>query len=178
MSGHNEHAPSMRSTYVMFIATFLFGVLTGAVIFFQGNTGKEGDGAIPKNTSSFTVYGYMYGGCEPGKHCTSYKVEQNGSYLFIVRDTQKGTKYEGKLADAEKGTLQTLAKDTPYAEIATRVFTGTCPITFDGMAYRYEVEYKGERYVFDSCKTNIEGVPLFDTLQTYFDLFGAAHPST
>ncbi len=169
MSGHAPR--SLKSVYLIFIATFAFGFLMGVVLFLQGNTGKEGDGAIDTNTKGITILAYTYGGCER-IGCSSYKIAPNGSYLYIVRNQASAeNRKEGSLPYTELDALKSQVTQTDFTSVKQTKFTDTCPITYDGVAYRYDIEYNGERFMFDSCVENFTDAPLFKNLQNYFEVF-------
>ncbi len=173
MSGHTS---STKSLYLIFISTFVFGFITGAVVFFQSNTGNEGDGSLEENTRGFTILATMYGGCMRDDGCPSYRIANNGTYLYIVRSREAGElRYDDTLSEKQLDMLRTNVEETNFEDVANTNFSGTCPDTFDGVAYRYDIQYEGERYTFDSCVENLDQVPLFAIVQNYFEVFSSVH---
>jgi hypothetical protein len=158
----------------MFFATFVLGLVTGAIIFLQSSTGGEGDGSLDTDTRSFSIVAYVYGGCER-VGCPSYRVLQNGSYIYIQRQQGNG-KYEGTVSEASMKELKQQLASADFSQIGASTFTGTCPITYDGVAYRFNIDYKGNQYTFDSCVESLEA-PLFGMLTKYFEEFNATHVS-
>lgn len=161
----------LKHLWLIFIATFLFGFMTGVVVYFAANTGKEGDGSIEPIGKGMTITASVYGGCEL-VGCPSYRIENNGSYAYVVW-TPEGNevRYEDTLTDKQLTILRSQLKLTDFDRLDDTEFTGTCPIAFDGPAYRYAIEYRGERYEVDSCIEVVDGEPLFATLTEYFTIF-------
>lgn len=169
----SDHAPSssFKNLYLILIATFVFGFATGVILYLQNNTGKEGDGAIETNTKGFTIEAYTYGGCEEMQRCASYRIQNDGSYTYFGRLGEEETKQEGTVTSAQRTDLRETLGDTELQALTNTTFGGECPAFVDGLAYRYEIEYEGNRYAFDSCVEELRGTPLFDTLENYFEIF-------
>lgn len=161
----------LKHLYLILASTFVFGFMTGAIVYLQTNTGREGDGSIETISKGMTITATVYGGCER-IGCPSYRIENDGAYTYIVWSPEGGeVRYEDTLTDKQRATLVTELKETDFDRIDDSEFTGTCPIAFDGPAYRYDIEYRGERYEVDSCIEAIDGEPLFATLAGYFSVF-------
>jgi hypothetical protein len=170
MSGHSE-APSSQSIYLILISTFIFGFLSGVILFLQNNTGGEGDNSPTKNATGFEVLAYTYGGCER-LGCASYRVTEDGSYTYFEKGRENGElKFDGTLDDEVLKTLKVMFADMDFATRMETKFSGTCPVQFDGIGYRYDITYKDKRYRFDSCVQNVNEVKLFDELSAYFSQF-------
>lgn len=161
----------LKHLYLIFVATFVLGFMMGVIVFFASNTGKEGDGSIEPISKGMVITGSVYGGCER-IGCPSYRIENDGSYTYIVW-TPEGNevRYEDELTGKQLTLLKSELKMTDFEHLDDTEFTGTCPIAFDGPAYRYDIEYSGERYEVDSCVEVLDGEPLFSTLEEYFNLF-------
>lgn len=161
----------LKHIWLVLIATFVFGFLTGVIVYIQTNTGEEGDGSIESIAKGIAITASLYGGCER-IGCPSYRIEDDGSYIYIIW-TNEGNevRYEDTLSDKQLAVLKTQMKETDFERLIDTEFTGTCPITFDGPAYEYTLEYRGERYELDSCIEVLEGEPLFTTLSEYFTIF-------
>lgn len=170
----SEHAPSLASTFFLLVVTFLFGFVTGVVIFLMSNTGKEGDGALEEETEVMVITANMYGGCErfSAGSCPSYRIRADGTYTFI-RTSINGEleQFRDELSSTERTNLRNVVRDTNFETILRSTYTGSCPVFVDGVAFQYEIEYEGKSYALDSCKQSLEGVKLFDTLETYFTTF-------
>ncbi len=167
MSGHSE-APSSRSLYLILISTFIFGFLTGGIVFLQNNTGGEGDGSPTPVSKGFEVLAYTYGGCEK-LGCPSYRIAQDGLYTFFERGRENETlKIDGEISEGSLDTLKIEMADADYVQLKETSFTETCPIEIDTVAFRYDITYKGERYRFDSCVQDLGEAPLFSMLEDFF----------
>ena len=166
----------LKHLYLILIATFIFGFLTGVIVYFQNNTGEEGDGGLETNTKGFTIVAYMYGGCEMGGGCPSYRIANDGSYTYIVRDREAGeTRHDDSLSRKLHDLLRAQVQGTDYERIFDTESSGTCPVVFDGAAYRYDIVYEGERYEFDSCEEDLGDEALFETLENYFTVFNVTY---
>lgn len=171
MSAGSHHS-SMKQLYIILVATFLFGCAAGVILYLQNNTGNEGDGALHTSTKGFTVQAYMYGGCERAGACPSYRIANDGTFVFIERRVgQEDMKYEDALTTKQLEVLRTQLADTDFIALMNTKFAGTCPADTDGIAYRFEIEYKGERHNFDSCVEQITGNQLMELLKEYFSIF-------
>lgn len=178
MSEH-EHSTSLKSLYLILAATFLFGFIAGVILYLQNNTGNEGDGSLQTSTKGFTIQAYMYGECERRGGCPSYRIANDGSYVFIVRtEGQEEVKYENILTGKQLETIRDQLSKTYFADMTHTKFVGTCPASVGSVAYRYEIEYKGERYTFDSCVEQVVGIPLMDGLKNYFGVFNTLQANT
>lgn len=158
---------------MILIATFLFGFLCGVVLFLKSHTGQEGGGeVIPVDTKGFTILAHMYGGCSRGNGCASYQLTDTGMYTYIDRDRDlPDQRTEDVLSKKQIDELRTNVSQTNFSALKETRFSGTCPITYDDVAYRYDITYKGVLYTFDTCTEELEGVVLFDALEAYFEMF-------
>jgi len=164
-----------KHLYLILTATFVFGALSGAILFLQNNTGNEGSGALDVTKRGFTVMAYQYGGCAR-MGCASYQILNNGSYMYIARNLNTGEgRFEDVLTTRQRDALRTLFADTDLNRLIDTKFTGSCPVEYDDVAYRYDITYQGDRYEFDACLQNIENVQLFTTLKNYFEIFSITH---
>lgn len=128
------------------------------------------------NVETFTIRAYMYGGCMRGGVCDSYQISHEGSYTYIVKMQASGErKFNDILNKNERDDLGEQVGTTEFEIIENTQFTETCPTAVDGVAYRYDILYNGERYEFDSCVEDIENEVLFKTLREYFDIFSVQH---
>jgi len=173
MSNASHESDSTKSLYLIFFATFIFGLIAGAILFLQSTTGGEGDAYVSeKDAGNFSIVAYAYGGCTR-IGCPSYRILQNGSYIYLTRQEGDG-KYSGEMSEKDMQTIRTQLQNTDFASIGASSFAGTCPITYDGVAYRFNIDYKGNQYTFDSCVEDLES-PFFTTLSNYFEVFNTAH---
>ncbi len=166
----------LKHIYLILIATFILGFLAGVLLYLQSSTGKEGDGALETETKGVTITVDIYGGCSR-IGCPSYRIANNGSYIYLARDSEgRVVRRSDTLPLSERAKLWDLVDTADFEAIGATQFTGTCPITFDGVAFQYVIEKEGVQYRFDSCVEDLEGEPLFETLAGYFEQF--AEPSS
>lgn len=162
----------LKHVYLIIGSTFIFGLVTGAIISLSTNTGGDGDGGISEE-SGFVVVARMYGGCaRMGIECPSYRVSENGEYTYVSR-TREGDfiPHRDTLSKEEREKMEKAYKDADLGVIEKSEFSGTCPITFDGLAFTYEIESESSRHMFDSCKQNVGQEELFMILEQYFSHF-------
>ena len=168
----------MKHLYLIFIATFILGFLSGVVIYLWGNTGKEGDGAIEPAPKGFVITATRFGG-DSGLVSSSYRITENGSYTYIERSEGNAEKkYSGTVPKQGFDELRTKVKEVNYGEIQASTFVGVCPITTGGYAYRYIILYEGTEYAFDSCKQVTAGNSFFEVLNAYFTQMQETHSNT
>jgi hypothetical protein len=161
----------LKHVYLIFISTFVFGLIAGSLLFMQSHMGQEGGGDIKEDAAGYAITVYGYGGCER-IGCPLYHVTQDGSYVFIDAE---GTRHEGTLPFDSRRDIGNALLSTRFEEVAASTFEGQCPIIYDGMAYRYDITYTEQEYHFDSCAQSLDGVPLFSELNEYFTLFTERH---
>jgi len=162
----------LKHVYLIFISTFVFGLLAGSILFLSSHMDQEGGGDITGDTpSGYAIAVYGYGGCER-VGCPLYHVTQDGSYVFI---DSTGTRHEGTIPFESRRDIGDALRATHFAEVSASTFEGQCPIIYDGMAYRYDITYQEHEYHFDSCAQALEGVPLFSMLNEYFTQFSEKH---
>ncbi len=167
MSGHSE-APSTKSLYLILISTFFFGILTGVIIYLQNNTGGEGDGDLDMHTSGFEVLAYSYGGCER-IGCASYRLIQDGTYTYMPHEKGfENKKIEGELSKDDLNNIKKAISNINFEALKNLKFKGNCPSEYDGIAFRYDITYKGTRHSFDSCVEQLDSEALFEALGTFF----------
>lgn len=159
-----------KHLYLIIVATFIFGFITGVVIFFMSATG-DGGGAIREETHGFIVTARAYGGCERmgAGTCPSYRINDAGEYTYIVPEFGGTiTQFRGKLSAVEmRAFTEALESTTPRA-FEQSVFEGTCPIAYDGLGYQYDFTYDSGAHVeLDSCVHKLDST-LFAVLEAYF----------
>lgn len=167
-----------RLMYLISGSTLLIGFLAGVFLYFE--TRNPNDVPLPTDEAEtadagFEIIGYSYGGCER-VGCASYRLLEEGSYSYLAMDQQNGDeRFEDTLSAKRIEELGNAVYDVDFEEVLATPFTGTCPITYDGLAYRYEIRIEGARYSFDSCKQDLDTDPLFGLLNNYFEIFRALH---
>jgi hypothetical protein len=134
-------------------------------------TSDDNDFLPDSENVPLTITSHSYGGCEMGG-CASYRIEEDGSFTYIVRPRNAPEiRTEGKLVSEEKKALQKLIKDTNLDSLVDTRFSGTCPIAFDGIAFKYTITFDQKHLTFDSCQQELRNIPLFEILSRYFGIF-------
>lgn len=160
------------------LATLFMGILTGSYIYFINHTG---DSLVEvrelAETNEFMVIGELYGGCMRGGVCASYRITSDGTYTYIGPNDEGelGDRVSGTISEKDLGRLKELVSSTDLSTIVSSTFGGTCPITYDGVAMRYDITLEGENYGIDTCLDETGDEPLFDELQGYFVEFERVH---
>lgn len=167
-----------KLSYFIIGSTILIGYIAGIFLYFQT---RDPDNTAPTleeertADAGFEIIGYSYGGCER-IGCASYRVLDDGSYSYLAIDRAEGDeRFEDALSTKRIEELQALVDDVDLETVLSSSFVGTCPVTYDGLAYRYEMRMEGVWYSIDSCKQDIEREPLFGLLGNYFEIFRALH---
>lgn len=166
----------MKHVYLIFFATFLLGFITGGLTYLFSNTGKAGDGSLSASRG-ISISGVAYGGCTL-LGCPAYKIEDDGAYTYLTGSGAENGRFTDTLTDTQLSTLRNELKTVDFAAIARSHFSGTCPAAVDGVAYRFAIEYKGERHEIDTCVEDVRGYPLFSTLEEYFGVFNLLYGRT
>jgi len=162
-----------KHLYSIVISTFLFGLLTGVIVFLMSHTGTERSSTIAEPTRGYSIVVRMYGGCERlgGGVCPSYRVAQNGEYTYLrVGTNAEITQHRGTFESAQRTALQNAFTQTNLAQLETSTFQGNCPAHVDGVSFRYEVTSGSSQYSLDSCLQNIQNEALFKILENNFKL--------
>lgn len=165
-----------RHIYLSVLMTFAVGLAVGVLVFFQSRTGEVSTATpVTETEGGFEILGYKYGGCEKFG-CTSYRILHDGSYTFIERNKDgEDRRYEDVISPKRLSELETLIADTDFEKILGALYTGICPVEYDGVAFRYEVRRGEERFSLDSCREDLDTDPLFVHLADYFEIFSVTH---
>lgn len=164
----------LKHVYLILVTTFLFGSVSGVILYLANNTGVEGAGNLEDVSSEVLVTARMYGECEQAGQCAAYRIEGGGAYTYIVQ-TQDGSKrFEGELSRSERRELNTLLSGTDLIHLSGRV-TGECLSGSRELGFRYTITRREEELSFDSCEVLLAGTPLFDTLEGFFETFSTQH---
>lgn len=160
----------------MLTATFLFGFVSGTILFLYNNTGGvDLDGEILNKPIGTEITVYEYGGCMKRGVCASYHISDTGTYVYIVRGRNSETiRHEGKLSTGEWRSLYSLLQKENLETVSRSKYSGTCSADIDGISYKYSIVSTDGRYELDSCAQNVSG-EFFDTLNVYFTTFGDMH---
>lgn len=165
----------LKHVYLIFIATFIFGFISGSILFLMNNTGNEGDGAIPKIGDTSIVV-TAYGDCAQAG-CASYRIESNGAYTYILRNgTEEKDKITNSLSSAQKKALFDAMDVVDFQKVTESRFRGSCPGKQGGISYRYVITQDSVPYSFDSCMQKTDG-RFFEILKEYFEIFKLTHDS-
>ena len=177
----------MKHTYIIIVATFLFGFLGGMILFLYNNVGKEdtqtsdtvtvqGTNEPAGGANSMVIAAYRYGGCTRSGGCASYRITDDGKVVYVLRGREGDSdRYEDVLSTEEIETLFKTLHDTDLKKVSESTFSGTCPADNDGTAYRFDVTYDGDEYRFDTCTHALAREPFFLMLRDYFDVFNNAY---
>lgn len=168
-----------RQVVFVLISTFCIGFFAGIFVFFESrsNDVREDETSHAPETG-FEIIGYTYGGCER-VGCASYRIDDTGAYSYIAMDRMAGDgRYEDVLTEKQQHDLAERIASFDPEMLKAKPFTGTCPVTYDGLGYRYEIRIGGEWFSFDSCKEDMDGDTLFVLLSDYFEIFRVLHGAT
>lgn len=165
-----------KHVYLTLVSTLFIGFFSGIYMYFltrEPNVPKE---ITPvEEDAGFEVIANRYGGCER-VGCTLYRIHEDGTYMFLKYNSgSEGERFQDSVTETQRENLRALLADTDFVGVKELVFTGICPTTYDGIAYRYEITYEGETYSFNSCEEDLENEPLFIELKNYFDIFRLIH---
>jgi hypothetical protein len=159
-----------KHLYALTFLTFLMGAVSGVYVYFisrEPDTPSSGDDT---EQSGYEIVATTYGGCER-IGCTSLRILDDGTYTYLVNGGVDGYgRYDGELSSAERKSLTKLVEGTDFTELVQTVYEGTCPITYDGVAYQFVIRSEAFVYELDSCEEALDEEPLFDELVTYFDM--------
>ena len=153
------------------------GIVTGSYVYYL-NTTEETSSYIPElnETPDFMVIAELYGGCMRGDVCASYRIVDDGSYTYIAPQyDEDAERVTGKLSRTELAELKQLVASSDLSGILSSTFGGVCPITYDGVAMKYDITIGGENYGIDTCMDDIGDDPLFSLLEEYFYTFERVH---
>lgn len=163
-----------RHHTLMILLTFVMGFITGVFGYFWSRNVEEAPPRAPVE-EGYELLVTAYGGCER-IGCPSFRLNDDGTYQYLapvsVRDYAK---YEDTVSDKQHESISELVYGTDLERLTNSEFMGTCPVTYDGLAYRIEVRREGERYSLDSCENELEDEVFFVELTKYFGIMEATH---
>jgi hypothetical protein len=168
-----------KHLYLLTLLTFLTGFASGIFVYFEtrGDLLPQITVEDTKEEKGYDIVATTYGGCER-VGCASIRFKDDGSYVYLVNDRNgEYERFEDRISSKQRETLTKLLNDTPLETVAHTPYEGTCPATYDGVAYRFAIRVGMESYDIDSCVSAVEGVPLFDTLTEYFAIMSATYPT-
>ncbi|MBX2866678.1 hypothetical protein KTR10_01835 [Candidatus Kaiserbacteria bacterium] len=158
----------MKAFYFTLVTTFLVGFIAGSYIYFVTEDALP-DFFAGTDVPDFEIIGDAYGGCQMLGACPSFVLRDDGTYIHQI--PQRGgtpINTESRLSSVDRSEVRELLRATNLARIEQSTFSGTCPIAFDGLAYRYRIYIGETRYDLDSCRQDLEG-ELFEYLPHYFE---------
>jgi len=162
----------MKSFVFVLVSTFIIGMFTGMYGYFLSTDGSEPffGGFGNSAPRGYEVVADMYGGCA-SLGCISYRISDSGAYDILVSHRGgEDERLDKELSSRQRSELASLLQLSVLERISNSSFTGTCPITFDGNAYRYEIRIADTRYFIDTCEQDVEGERLFEVLEEYFEV--------
>lgn len=167
----------LKHLYLVLLGTFMVGFVTGVYVFFLSGGANNSSGEMNVEPSQLEIIVDAYGGCD-SVGCASYRILEDGSYTFI-QNTRSGDaeRYEGELSDVQFAELTALIDVRELAVVARSSFEGTCPVAYDGNAYRFQIHTENASYTIDSCKHDTTSVALLERLIEYLEIFTLTHES-
>ena len=158
----------MRAFYFTLITTFFVGFISGSYVYFV--TEDE----LPQffagtDVPDYEIIGDTYGGCQRLGECPSFLIQDSGTYTHL--SPKRGEEPERTTRQLTRDTredIRDLLRSTDFERIENSTFSGTCPIAYDGLAFRYEIHIGEVRYRLDTCRQEVEG-ELFEYLTQYFE---------
>jgi hypothetical protein len=166
-----------KHLYLIIISTFVFGFLTGVIILLSSSMDRGGSDKVLEDTRGFVITARAYGGCERagGGVCPSYRINEEGKYTYLIpKQDGEIAQFSGVLSPAQQSNVKAGMRGVNFATVEKSTFSGTCPITYDGLAYRYDIEYETGRYTLDSCVQTLQN-DFFLLLEEYFVTFYELH---
>lgn len=150
------------------------GFVAGVYIFFASRLPIEPTGPT-QETKGFEVIADMYGGCAR-IGCASYRIENNGSYLYMVRNVNgEDLRFEDQISSKRANELGELIVSEDFKKLAESTFTGTCPTAYDGVAFRFTIRQDGVSHLIDTCEHDTEGSDVITELVDYFSILALTH---
>lgn len=167
----------MKPFVFILLSTFVIGLLTGVYLYFESrSTEPIFDFGGDELTVGFEVIADEYGGCQLLGGCASYRITDDGTYIYLVSHRNvPDERHDGFVESDSFEALKYALEDAPLGRIADSEFEGTCPIASDGLAYRYEIRVGENSYNIDTCREDTEGEQLFELLEDYFVYFREEH---
>lgn len=158
--------------------TFTVGFLTGVYAYFVSRPPIEinDNEPIASNEGEFEVIADMYGGCSKLDACSSYRLIDTGEYTFVQRSRNgDDERFQGEISGTQLALLTRLFENTDIESIQDSLFEGTCPAAYDGLGYVFTIYHEGEEYAIDTCIEDTGGEPLFEKLESLFEVLNSEH---
>jgi hypothetical protein len=169
----------LKHLYLIILLTFVTGLATGIFGYFmtRDTTDVETDSGVEvqEEETGYEILVTVYGGCAR-VGCASFRLLDDGSYTYLAPEGVRDyARYEDVISERQLEELSDLLNTTNLERVAETTYEGMCPVTYDGIAYRFDIREQSERYSFDSCVENLDSEPLFLELVKYIDIMEATH---
>jgi hypothetical protein len=148
----------------VFIIIFLGFAAVAAGYYYTQILGLEPiyDPVVHTQTSNdILVKRYSYGGlCTTGSICSSTLAITRGGAVDVNGE------YKVNFSNPDTQLMVKAVEEADYKTLASKAFTGTCPIAYDGQEVEYTFYTSHGSQVLDNCKVQIDNSSnLFRTLQ-------------
>lgn len=166
-----------RQMLVLFIATFFFGMGTGALIFF-GLDFTRTFTTIPE--SPYTIIVSEHGPCRQSKTCVSYRLTETGAYI-LLRDVPDGrtVRSQGNLPESRHTPLARTIKDAPWSSLEEQFPYRAACTSQSVPTYTIEKTQDGVTTYFSTCETrDVEIAPVVRELSDLITIFKELESST
>jgi len=152
--------------------TFFVGVVAGSYLYLVGYAPTVATLEVPsrEKIETMVIESDVYGGCRDA--CPSFQVLGDGSYryLYSVALDEPQVIKSGDIPYAMRRDLQ--RKLTPQALVTQSLPTtpAQCNSFSDGIDVRYTITRDGEKYVLDTCGTQVDtDSPLWLSIKKIWD---------
>jgi hypothetical protein len=169
----------VKHLYLIILLTFITGFATGIYGYFmtRSDDASVEHTILPEVDDGYEILVTVYGGCAR-IGCASFRLIDDGSYTYLApQNVRDYARFEDVISSRQQEVVTNLIESTPFDEIMRTVDEGTCPVAYDGIAYRFDIRVASERYSFDSCVQSLDNEPLFLELVKYIDIMEATHTS-
>ncbi len=161
--------------FLLLVLTFSVGFACGVYGFFISRDTESNAGTPVVEETGFEILVTVYGGCER-IGCVSLRLLDDGSYTYLAPEGVRDyARHEDVISPRQLETVTSHIESAPLEELSETIFTGTCPVTYDGIAYRFDIRRNADRFSFDSCVESTDGEPLFDELVSFIAIMEATH---
>lgn len=164
----------MKHFYLILSSSLVMGFIAGVYIYFASRTPIE-PAAPAGDRAGFEVIADVYGGCA-SVGCASYRLQDSGAYVYMVRGREGADiRFEDSVSKKRARELYTLIALENFDALVSSTFGDTCPIAWDGPAYRFTIRHEGTSYLIDTCEHDTDSSEVISTLIDYFTIFGLTH---
>ncbi len=168
----------LKNLYLVILLTLVTGFATGAFTYVSTREVKDhSEEKVEEVQTGYEILATVYGGCSR-IGCASFRLMSDGEYMYLAPDSEGSyARYEDKISVRQNEYIAELLMSAPLMQISKSKFEGVCPVTFDGIGYRFDIRRETERYSLDMCVQDLDGEDLFIELIKYFDIMEATHRS-